>query len=311
MASPQHPISPALRALMREFIDYAGLFPPAALSMADAVAIYTERSSSEHAWMMGRFICPLARLEEAEFAFASALERDSGPIAISGLLPAAPDVASFLEAAAAALESTAKREASSSGILRVDVLEGRIPGEISAPAIERLATHLRRNARAALGRATPVFLEASPSSAAEADRWASGLAAAGAGAKLRCGGETIPSARQVAEALIAARTHAIPFKATAGLHHPLPGRGGEHGFLNLFVGAVLDRVHRFEAARLEALLRDDRPQAFQFDGTGLRWERWSAATDQVRALRPLITSFGSCDFDEPREDLRAMGLLGA
>lgn len=310
MASPQHPISPALRALMRELIDHAGLFPPAELPMADAVAIYTERSSSGDAWMLGRFICPLARLQEAERAFASAPGSDMTPIAISGLLPTAPDVASFLEAVAAALQSTAKREASSKGKLRVEALEGKIPGDISAPAIERLATHLRRNARAALGRATPVFLEASPSSAVEADRWAGGLAAAGAGAKLRCGGATIPSPRQVAEALIAARTHSIPFKATAGLHHPLPGRGGEHGFLNLFVGGILDRVHRFEPARLEALLRDDRLQAFQFDGTGLRWERWGATTDQVRALRPLITSFGSCSFDEPREDLRAMDLLG-
>ena len=51
-------------ALMRDLIDYAGLFPPASLDMASAVAKYDEYLQSEWKWILGRFIVPVARLDE-------------------------------------------------------------------------------------------------------------------------------------------------------------------------------------------------------------------------------------------------------
>ncbi len=50
--------------LLAGLIDYAGLFPPAALPMADAVARYARYRQGAHAWALGRFIVPAARLEE-------------------------------------------------------------------------------------------------------------------------------------------------------------------------------------------------------------------------------------------------------
>jgi hypothetical protein len=41
----------------------------------------------------------------------------------------------------------------------------------------------------------------------------------------------------------------------------------------------------------------------------LSWRDWRVPTDQIAAHRTFITSFGSCSFDEPREDLRALHLL--
>jgi hypothetical protein len=52
------------KALFTGLIDYAGLFPPAALSMADAVRNYDVYRRGEHAWMLGRFIVPAAKMNE-------------------------------------------------------------------------------------------------------------------------------------------------------------------------------------------------------------------------------------------------------
>src|SRR5512135_1604202 len=58
----------AFRTLLVDAIDYAGLFPPAQLGMAEAVREYAGYRTSSDAWALGRFIVPAARL--AEFAEA-------------------------------------------------------------------------------------------------------------------------------------------------------------------------------------------------------------------------------------------------
>lgn len=51
-------------AALGGLIDYAGLFPPADLGMADAVAEYRAARAGAEAWMVERFLCPVGRLEE-------------------------------------------------------------------------------------------------------------------------------------------------------------------------------------------------------------------------------------------------------
>src|SRR5262249_27634531 len=55
-----------LRALLENLIDYAGLFPPAALPMKAAVENYQRYRESAEAWMLGKFVVPVARLDELE-----------------------------------------------------------------------------------------------------------------------------------------------------------------------------------------------------------------------------------------------------
>src|ERR1700716_2934176 len=50
--------------LLRDLIDYAGLFPPASLAMPTSVANYDSYSRSEWNWILGGFIVPVARLAE-------------------------------------------------------------------------------------------------------------------------------------------------------------------------------------------------------------------------------------------------------
>ncbi len=54
----------SVRALLTEIIDYAGLFPPAQLSMQKAVANYAAYKNNRYQWMLGRFVVPGERLKE-------------------------------------------------------------------------------------------------------------------------------------------------------------------------------------------------------------------------------------------------------
>src|SRR5260221_11004158 len=56
--------------LLRDLIDYAGLFPPTSLAMAPSVANYDSYLRSGMGWILGRFIVPVARMGEFGEAFA-------------------------------------------------------------------------------------------------------------------------------------------------------------------------------------------------------------------------------------------------
>ena len=118
------------------------------------------------------------------------------------------------------------------------------------------------------------------------------VAAAGAKAKLRCGGQRVPSVEEVAAFFAAARDLELPFKATAGLHHPVRSER-EHGFLNFLTAADRAAAGADEAELRAVLASTDASEL----GTG------SAAG------RALFVSIGSCSFAEPVEDLQALGLL--
>ena len=54
----------SLQTLLARLIDYAGVFPPASLSMSEALANYARYRGGEHAWMLGRFVVPAAHAAE-------------------------------------------------------------------------------------------------------------------------------------------------------------------------------------------------------------------------------------------------------
>jgi hypothetical protein len=131
--------------------------------------------------------------------------------------------------------------------------------------------------------------------------WLDEVAAAGRGAKVRCGGEAVPTVESLAAFVRACRDRGIPFKATAGLHHPVaaPGR---HGFLNVLAAAAFGDEE-------EALAEAD-PRAFGVGDSGFAWRgREASADDVARVRRELFVGFGSCSVAEPIADLRAHGLL--
>lgn len=127
------------------------------------------------------------------------------------------------------------------------------------------------------------------------------VAANGHRAKIRCGGERIPSVDEVAAFIRGCRERRLVFKATAGLHHAYPTEAGEHGFLNVLAATVFgDEEDALRAGQ----------GSFELDARSFRWNGRSAGAEELRDVREtLFHSIGSCSFFEPVEELRALELL--
>jgi hypothetical protein len=304
---PYIPLMAALQVLLRESIDYAGLFPPAGLGMAEAVANYAAYRAGPHAWALGRFVVPATRLEELEEAAAGLLPRGTAADGwrIAALLGAEP--ARELEAIG---EFNCRHAVEAAGAAVVDVVELKAD---SAETVERLLARVPGYITSYVE--IPVVLDPAPLAAA--------VAAGGARLKVRTGGITadaFPRAADLVRFIHAARDAGVPFKATAGLHHPLraeyrltyePGSacGTMFGFLNLFLAAayVASGLGDEDAERL---LEEREPAAIRFDGTGVEWRGRRLDAEALRRAREdVIISFGSCSFTEPIGDLQSLGLL--
>jgi len=304
-------------ALLAGLVDFAGLFPPAALGMAEATAEYARQRQGDAAWMLGRFVVPAARLDELERAAQGLWPSQPGPHAVEsapgpGASPPSPWglsvlVGPALEAHAEAVLDFGARHTARA---RVDAVEltGRSVAEIEASL--------------AVVPVGPVAYVEVPQDG-DLDPLLAALRARRARAKVRTGGVTpdaIPGTGTLARFLEACAKAGVAFKATAGLHHPFRGeraltdqgdapRAVMHGFVNVFAAAAL--AHAGETARtLEAVLGEGDPAAFRFDDAGLAWrDRRLDAASLAATRRDFAVSFGSCSFREPVEDLRAAGIV--
>ncbi len=299
----------AASILLRDLIDYAGLFPPASLAMARSVANYDEYSRSQWDRILGRFVVPVARLAEFEDAFARlpnpASGKNSAKWRLSALLgsDSPADVARIREFNFRMSTSTASRRA------LVESVEVKIT---SAREVERMATIVPQELAA--------YFEIPPSSASE---FIPALARCARRAKIRTGGETadkFPAAEHIVEFIRLCAANNVPFKATAGLHHPLRSvhrltyqpespLGMMHGFINLFLAAAFLRAGMNSKVAIQ-LLEEQSPQAFHFDEDGVSWREDRLTVREIAAARQdFAISFGSCSFTEPIDDLQYLSLL--
>jgi hypothetical protein len=306
-------IAEPLRELLTGLIDYAGLFPPASLPLDEALANFRRYRAGDHRWMLGRFIIPATKLDALSALLHEAPADDPLPLSVLGR--GGSDVSAFeqgLEDDLAALATFRERHGAA---VQVDFFETRLPALTTPAALVARATDLLQEA------SLFPFFEATP----DAD-WETSIAAVveavaaqpGAGFKLRCGGVTadaFPSPNRVAFALVACRDVDVPLKATAGLHHPLRRydntvQAPMHGFINLFAAGILGQLHMLELPTIQAILEEEQANHFSFTTDALTWQGRSASADQIRALRQrALLSYGSCSFDEPREDLETLNLL--
>ena len=252
--------------LFERLIDHAALFPPASMPMPEAIETDRRARASEHAWMLDRFIVPASKLHE---------------------LPAdAPRLSVVLDGGEGDLEAIAETPH------EVELVEAKIDPEW-IPDTQALVNEKLPGVRA--------FWELSPGRGLRGA--VAAVREARAGAKIRCGGTTLPSVEEVAAFVAACRDAGVPFKATAGLHHPIRS-GDRHGFLNLLAAAV------FADGDLEAILAEEDPSAFTLDEGGFGVHDHRADADTIAAARAeLFIAYGSCSFDEPTGDLIALGLL--
>jgi hypothetical protein len=288
-----------VRALLSGAIDYAGLFPPARLDMATAVAEYLAHRGSPDAWALGRFVVPVSGLE--------ALAAETGPVAGTDarLIP----VTALIGAATADdvdVIERFNRECTVHGA-RVDAVEVKAATDTVVRSV--LAVIPSRWARyveiVALGAGTAASLDA--------------IRKGGAFAKVRTGGttpEAIPTPDRLLDFLVGAARRKLAFKATAGLHYPVRGlhpltgsadgpSGVMYGYLNLMIAAAILWGGGDRSLAREALLESE-ISAFALNGDALLWHDLRFDGDALGRMRnDFCHGFGSCSFREPLDALPA------
>lgn len=291
---------PAPPALTDSLVDYAGLFPPAKLAMADAVRNHASYLRGPHSERLGRFVLPLDRLSEFEAAYLLLPLGDRAGwnlSVVTGNGPAA-DGATF----------AAHNRRHPSALIVAAECKATTPAEVPLVC-------------AGLPANLEVWIELSSRENPVPSLQA--IKAVNRHAKIRTGGvtpEAFPSAADVARFLTACRDTGVICKATAGLHHPLRGdyaltyepggpRGAMFGFLNVFLAATLLHTGG-TTAEAEDLLMESAAESFRASPEAIHWRNHVFSSAQIAAARrSLCRSFGSCSFTEPMDGLRSLGWM--
>ena len=306
----------SLHALLARSIDYAGMFPPCSLELEPSLKNQAAYLRNSDAWMLNAFVLPVGQFAAAK-EFLSHFD-PKHPLGVSALGPKTDNATAFVEALTKTDTAIRSFAAHNVDLISVTQLEMFLPHDNASPARTDLA--LLKEARSIIG-TLPAFWEAPVDRAEEAialiEEYNSEADTPTFGYKLRTGGVTVdafPTSAQLAKALVAPATHQVPIKFTAGLHHPIRQFRDEvktkmHGFLNVLGAAVLAAEHRWDEQQTAAMLEDENVESFSFDDDFFAWREWKIDIERIEARRKFVTSFGSCSFDEPREDLRLLKLL--
>lgn len=293
----------SVRVLLSGIVDYAGLFPPSHLSMEEAVLNYATYRGSTFNWMLGRFVLPVARLDEFMESASDLLPRGAlNPWRLA--VTAGEDINETIKTLRQFNSANAERvvadvlEVKANTVSKVDNTVAILPDDITAYF------------EIASGEALVDLVMA--------------LSLKGQRAKLRTGGVTndaFPSSKQIIRFVRTCMAANVPFKATAGLHHPIrcfrpltyapnAPQGTMHGFLNMLMMTAFSR-ESYRVSLLEELMEEEFEEAFHFNELGIDWRDGHALSNaHLGWLRQRgMHSFGSCSFDEPIADLEAMGLL--
>lgn len=222
----------ALRTVLPHLFDDAGLFPPAKLPMAEALAAHQRALAGPFGDVVGPFLCPATRLAELEACVASGAER-----------PRALGIIGYVG------QLDWRRPLATRGVVQAEApIDARMP---TPPG--RVVRYLELPHRGAVGPA----LDA--------------VALAQARAKVRCGGLTpdaVPTVEWLAEVLVGCVERGLVLKATAGLHHAFRSARREaprHGFVNLLAAAAVARS-RAPMSEVAAVLAAEEAEAGDLPG---------------------------------------------
>lgn len=296
-------VKESVRSLLAGAIDYAGLFPPAGLPMSEAVINYTMYRNSNYGWMLGSFVVPSVQLFEFIENAGDFISRDGKSAWRLSVLAGEDLTETFHQIR----DFTSKY---SPGVI-VDSIEVRA-NTVSkiVNTVNSLPAGMKAYFELGLGKNFPDLL-AKVSSTEQF-------------AKIRTGGVTpgaFPDSAAVIRFVRSCLAANVPFKATAGLHHPIrcfrpltyennSPKGTMHGFLNLFLMTGFAR-EGYRPSLLEDVMEEEFDEVFRFADQSVTWRNeYRMNTFQIESLRRKgIHSFGSCSFDEPIADLQKLGIL--
>jgi hypothetical protein len=299
---------PSITALLTAIADYAGLFPPAQLDLRQAMANYVQYSSLPERWLLGRFVLPASRLDEFQLLLPEF------PLAQWSL---SVIVGQAVEQAIAQIQSYLHHP------------------QIAIQSLEFVPLDIKAIAQVLplLPDGVEVFFEVPWNSSLDA--YLRVLQSTSAAIKLRTGGITadaFPNRVQLGQAILQCVEAQVPFKATAGLHHPLPATHPltdesdratttMHGFLNVALLAAFalqqpvslhEAVAVLETSDSQSITEDDSTikAVFQFGSKQVVWGDRTLSLPELETARQRgFRSFGSCSFTEPITDLKAWQLI--
>ena len=301
-------VAASLRALLGRAIDYAGMFPPCSLELGPALKNQAEYVRSGDSWMLSAFVLPIAKFAESAL-FVPQFDKHH-QLRVSALGAKTENAQDFLDELRKTAETIRSFKAQNVDVICVPQLEMLLPQEVDLAALNEAAV-LTADLK------LQSFWEAPAESAEKAIALLARAKQPAFGFKLRTGGviaDAFPSSVQIARAILASTKHHVPIKFTAGLHHPVRQFRDEvktemHGFLNVFGAGVLSAEHHWDEAQTIEMLEDQRAASFEFHDTVFAWRDWEITLDRIKARRKFVTSFGSCSFNEPREDLQTLKLF--
>ncbi len=328
----------SIKAMLEKAIDYAGLFPPAGLSIEDALANYNVYRHNQESWMLSRFICPTTKFSEFEEVYLGLINNEEESYSISALCgkPEKPD--QFIKCFNEETNAINCFVKSNNGKIIVDVLEMCLPLGIASDSdgfINALAGELKTNSFKNIGgNPTQVYFEATLNSDWQDELKSVINVIAGfnnkhlspslserktiIGFKFRCGGvkaEQYPSIEQTAYCVKLCAEMNVPLKLTAGLHHPFRhfnenAQTKMHGFFNIFAAALLCHKHNLDENALIKIIGDEDRGSFIFEENEFAWKNQRISVDEItKGRKTSIISFGCCSFEEPKYDLQKAGLL--
>jgi hypothetical protein len=286
----------SIQQLLYAIVDYAGLFPPAKLGMQSAMTNYLQYQRSDCRWLLGHFVLPASRFSEF-FALLSMfpLSRWSLSVILSQAWESELQQMQTIDHPAITLAAI------------------EFP-PLSLTEIPQIWTHLPTGG----DRFFEIPLNTDLTS------YCAILQSIQAAAKIRTGGVTVeafPSVPQLAEGILSLAQAQIPFKATAGLHHPLPAAyqltdapdspvTRMHGFLNVAILAALIYHQKITPDEGLAVLKESSIQSFRFTDDEIGWNDYSLSLSEIQVARQrCFRSFGSCSFQDPISDLQKLDLI--
>ena len=291
----------ALHRLLGGVFDYAGLFPPAKLTMTEAVENFLRYRAGDEAWLLDRFVCTTSRLEELRQELSKHVIEEPVPITVIG--STGVDWGDGLEHDAEAMTRFIERVGDQADI---EAFEVRVPDH------EKIQDYLR-DLRSF--NQVEVFCELSWGPQVQDSL---GLIAEQdwLGAKARTGGldaAAFPPSEDLAAFIQQCVQLELEFKLTAGLHHPYRSHREEvetkmHGFLNVLVATALAQANDLTSKETAEILAAEDPAAFQFTETAMKFGDWTADIEDIDDARALFVGIGSCSIEEPLQDLREHNL---
>lgn len=265
--------------------------------MEQAVPEFRDLIAGRHSWMVRRFVCPVAWLPELLSHLPNEVE-SPWPIAVLG---------TSLEGYRQDMNLIERFEEAAGDRALVEAYEVKANrGELGKASLRHLSD----------AGFEEVFIE-QPWGEEFTENLHALVEVEGIGAKGRTGGldtGAFPSNEQLGQFLHECLSLDLPFKLTAGLHHPMPRHDAliparMHGFLNILVGCSLTLAHDLNRAELIQILAEDDPKAFWFSEAGAGYRDWEADLSDLEAGREALISWGSCSIQEPIDDLAELGLF--